>query len=407
MLDFDVLRLISSCEWHSTNMAEKILIVDDDVDSLKLISMMLKRQGYEVAVAESGVKALKIAAGEDPDLIILDVMMPDMNGLDVCRNLRADPQTVEIPIIMFTAKTMIDDKVKGYEAGADDYLTKPTHPAELANRVKSVLQRKTGVTSTQTARAVKPQPIGKISNIQPASAKLGDLIGVLGVKGGVGTTTVALNVSAAMLNSSREPIVTDFRLGVGGMGLMLGNDMDGMAYVLKGESITDDVVSSVISTHDSGLKYLVSSSNPHDAALTFEEDKPLQIVQTVRRFGNPTMIDLGSGLSRASVAIVEKVDRLLFVIEASAVALEMAKSQLRVLDDLIGSSKISIVVVNRSQSTLPWHEAENRLNREVRAIISPAPELAFQAGEQGKPMVLLQPTAMVSGQFVKLAEELK
>ncbi|MEO1287020.1 MAG: response regulator, partial [Chloroflexota bacterium] len=150
-----------------------------------------KRQGYDVAVAESGVKALKTAVDEDPNLIILDVMMPDMNGLEVCRNLRANESTAEIPIIMFTAKTMIDDKVKGYEAGADDYLTKHTHPAELANRIKSVLQRKTGISATQTMRVTRLQPLNKSASTQSASEKLGKLIGVMGVKGGVGTTVLS------------------------------------------------------------------------------------------------------------------------------------------------------------------------------------------------------------------------
>jgi Response regulators consisting of a CheY-like receiver domain and a winged-helix DNA-binding domain len=111
-------------------MSEKILVVDDDVESLKLISLMLKRQGYDVAIANSGVQALSKALAEMPNLIILDIMMMDMDGYEVCRRLRANPETRPIPIIMFTAKTLIDDKVAGFEAGADDYLTKPTHPAE-------------------------------------------------------------------------------------------------------------------------------------------------------------------------------------------------------------------------------------------------------------------------------------
>ena len=113
-------------------MAEKILIVDDDIDSLKLIGLMLQRQGYEISAASAGGQAINKAAAENPDLIILDVMMPDMDGYEVCRRLRADTTTQHIPIIMFTAKTLVDDKVSGFEAGADDYLTKPTHPAELA-----------------------------------------------------------------------------------------------------------------------------------------------------------------------------------------------------------------------------------------------------------------------------------
>lgn len=385
-------------------MAEKILIVDDDVDSLKLIGLMLKRQGYDVTVADSGGKALAKADAELPNLIILDVMMPDMNGLEVCRRLRANSKTVNIPIIMFTAKTLIDDKVKGFEAGADDYLTKPTHPAELANRVKSVLQRKVASPATPQARmASADEP----ASGQIANGKIGMLIGVLGVKGGVGTTTVAINVAAALLRSGEKPILADFRLGIGGMGLMLGNDNNGMGSLLRKETIAEADVRDAIVERDNGLSALVSASNPHDATLDFAIDKPVEIIQTVRRFGNPTILDLGNGLSRASAEIVGEVDKLLYVIEASAVALEMAKLQLRVLDDLIGGGRISVVVVNRSPSTLPWHEAENRLNREVKAIISPAPELAFQAIEQATPMVILQPNAMVSGQFIKLADEIK
>ena len=88
-------------------MSEKILVVDDDVESLKLISLMLKRQGYDVAIANSGSQALAKASTEIPNLIILDVMMMDMDGYEVCRRLRGNPETRPIPIIMFTAKTLI------------------------------------------------------------------------------------------------------------------------------------------------------------------------------------------------------------------------------------------------------------------------------------------------------------
>src|SRR5678816_669936 len=92
-------------------MAEKILIVDDDLDSLKLIGLMLQRHGYEVVAANSGTQAIAKASNDHPNLIILDVMMPDMDGYEVCRRLRANTETRPIPIIMFTAKTLVDDKV--------------------------------------------------------------------------------------------------------------------------------------------------------------------------------------------------------------------------------------------------------------------------------------------------------
>src|SRR6187401_548115 len=149
-------------------MAEKILIVDDDLDSLKLIGLMLQRHGYEVVAANSGTQAIAKASNDHPNLIILDVMMPDMDGYEVCRRLRANPETKGIPIIMFTAKTLVDDKVAGFEAGADDYLTKPTHPAELASRVKTILARN----PSQQRKQEKTYTLG-----------------FLGAKGGVGTST--------------------------------------------------------------------------------------------------------------------------------------------------------------------------------------------------------------------------
>jgi DNA-binding response OmpR family regulator len=122
-------------------MAEKILIVDDDIDTLKLVGLMLQKQGFQIIAATDGIQGLAQADAEDPDLILLDVMMPEMDGYEVAKRLRANPKTANTPILMFTAKTQLDDKVTGFEAGADDYLTKPTHPTELTAHVKALLAR--------------------------------------------------------------------------------------------------------------------------------------------------------------------------------------------------------------------------------------------------------------------------
>lgn len=382
-------------------MAKKILVVDDAVDSLKLIGLMLKRQGYDVSVAESGGKALQKVNADIPDLIILDVMMPDMDGLEVCRHLRANPKTQDIPIIMFTAKTLIDDKVKGFEAGADDYLTKPTHPAELANRVKSVLKRKAAERASKTETPETP------ATARTSVTQHGKLIGVLGVKGGIGTTTVALNVAMALMQGGEKPVISDLRLGTGSMSLMLGVEDGTMAKLIKELSLTAEKVGEGVVEHESGLRTLLCSANPHDAALEFAEEKPVMIFDSLREFGNPAIVDLGNGINRSNVKVIEQIDSLLYVVDANRISLQMATNQLEILDSIVGAKSISIVVVNRSQTTLPWHEAESRLNREVRAIISSAPELAFQTIEQAKPFVLLQPTSVVAGQFIKLADEIR
>ena len=119
----------------------KILVVEDDEDILELISYNLERENYAVTRAESGEKALTRIAKAPPDLIILDLMLPGMDGLDVCKRVRGDQKTRNIPVMMVTAKGEESDVVSGLELGADDYITKPFRPKELVARVRAVLRR--------------------------------------------------------------------------------------------------------------------------------------------------------------------------------------------------------------------------------------------------------------------------
>lgn len=118
-----------------------ILVVDDELPILELIRYNLQKEGFTVLTAEKGVQALEIARAAEPDLILLDLMLPDMGGFDICRILRNDETTVHIPIIMITAKSADTDIVSGLELGADDYITKPFSPKVLVARVRSVLRR--------------------------------------------------------------------------------------------------------------------------------------------------------------------------------------------------------------------------------------------------------------------------
>lgn len=122
-------------------MTEKILIIDDDTDTLELVSLVLQKQGYRIVTASNGKQGLREMRQESPDLILLDVMMPDMDGYEVARRLREDPRTAKVPVLMFTAKSQLHDKEVGFQSGADDYLTKPTHPEELKAHIKELLAR--------------------------------------------------------------------------------------------------------------------------------------------------------------------------------------------------------------------------------------------------------------------------
>ncbi|GAB4248963.1 MULTISPECIES: ATP-binding response regulator [Deferrisoma] len=122
--------------------APKILVVDDNIDNVELLVKRLRAAGYRTCEAYDGEQALEKVAAEDPDLVILDVMMPKLDGYGVCERLKTSDATRSIPVLMLTAKREVPDKIRGLDIGADDYITKPFNPQELMARVKSLLQRR-------------------------------------------------------------------------------------------------------------------------------------------------------------------------------------------------------------------------------------------------------------------------
>ncbi|MFC2004764.1 response regulator [Chloroflexota bacterium] len=124
-------------------MAKKILVVDDEKKIVEILKAYLERDGYQVSTAYDGLSALELARSGSPDLIILDLMLPEVSGWDVCRELRKES---DVPIIMLTAHDDTTDKIIGLELGADDYVTKPFDPKEIVSRVRAVLRRSEGKT---------------------------------------------------------------------------------------------------------------------------------------------------------------------------------------------------------------------------------------------------------------------
>ncbi len=122
-------------------MQRKVLVVEDEAAIREMLAFNLGRAGYEVLSAATGVEARSSMADRYPDVVLMDWMLPDMSGLELTRQLKRDPQTREIPVIMLTARVQEDDRVAGLEGGADDYITKPFSPRELLARIKAVLRR--------------------------------------------------------------------------------------------------------------------------------------------------------------------------------------------------------------------------------------------------------------------------
>lgn len=156
-------------------MAKKILVVDDDPDILTLLQYNLEKEGFRPSVCDDGDEVPERVKEEKPDLVILDLMLPGMDGREICRILRSHPETRKIPVLMLTAKSEETDIVVGLELGADDYLTKPFSPKVLVARVKALLRRSQAAPSTETFLRVGPLAINSEKREVLLSSRLLDL----------------------------------------------------------------------------------------------------------------------------------------------------------------------------------------------------------------------------------------
>jgi len=376
--------------------AEKILIVDDDLESLKLIGLMLQRRGYQITAAQGGAQALGKAEADQPDLIILDVMMPDMDGYEVTRRMRANKKTAHIPIIMFTAKTLVGDKVAGFQAGADDYLTKPIHPAELSSRVEAVLLR-----SSRTRAEAGAKPHARI-------------IGCLGVKGGVGTTTLAINIAVAIAQSSsdsapRSITLADLHSCSGDIALQLGISRSGGLPALlarQPEEITAKVLEPALVGHVSGVRMLLTPIEQRAGITDIPAAHAEAVVRQLASLSDVVVLDLGSRIDDGVHGALKLCSRVVVTLEPQRTAVMLAQAMIAQIEKVgVGSEKIVAALINRSPSasTLSKGTIEGLLNRDIAVVISPAPEVAFQASEQGSPIIMVQPGNIVSDQFRELA----
>ncbi|MEN9563355.1 MAG: hypothetical protein RIR73_1599 [Chloroflexota bacterium] len=379
-------------------MPERILVVDDDVDTLRLVGLMLQRQGYEVLAASNGSLGLTKAFEERPDLILLDVMMPDMDGFEVTRRLRKNPATASIPILMFTAKNQLDDKVAGFEVGADDYLTKPTHPTELQAHVKALLSR-----SSTPKTLEEPQAA--------VNGKQGYVIGVLSVRGGLGVSTVASNLAAALLNNAQSDVVlVEMTPGQGTLGMDLNlADQSALADMLRGApmELTREKVQASLVTHSSGLKILAASDNPREVDLSNRAENFELLVNRLASMARFIVLDLGSGLSSSVQKVLPLCKEQIVVLEGMPNSIQHTRVMLNELTELKVDPKTVSVVLNnrqRSDTQIPWAQAQERLGHPIATTLTPMPELFTQALRLHTPAVLAQPGNMVSQQIIKLAD---
>jgi len=376
-------------------MAQTILIIDDDIDTLKLVGIMLERKGFRILASTTGEKGLKLAKKEIPDLVLLDIMIPDINGYEIAKSIRGNPSTETIPIIMFTARSQVDDKVEGLEAGADAYITKPARPRELFAQVNSILKR-------------VPQ---RATGAGPAAADKGSLIGIISAKGGIGISTLATNLAIELHNQSgNEIILSDFRPGQGTIGMDLDvQNTNGLVKLLDEEPGTDlsDFFPDVLLDHKSGIKTLLSSYHPSDSKYISYVEQFHQIARELTRQAAYTLIDLGPSLTPITTKILPECDKILICLEPSPSNITQTRMLIQdLINSGLGEGRFITVLINRQRSgvQLSWEQAENQLERKIDQIFTPVPELAYQAAATNSPIIQRADDSMTAEQFRSLAK---
>ncbi|MBE0408635.1 MAG: response regulator [Anaerolineales bacterium] len=373
-------------------MAQKILIVDDDPETVRMVKLMLDKQGYTVVTASDGDQAISLSQIEQPDLVLLDIMMPDIDGYEVTQKLRGDASTSNIPIIMFTAKTQLEDKLLAFDVGADDFISKPSQPRELFAHIKAVLAR--------ASRQLPHISIGKSAN----------LIGITAVKGGLGVTTLALNLGVAIKQLSKaEVVVVEFRPGQGRIGLELNYPTQSGLIELLNRSytnLTKSDVESQLATHDSGIHLLLSSHLPTEATVQAASHPFELITRQLTNLSGHILIDLGPSLSPITNKVIKYCNQIILVVEPTPQCAVQSKAMMmEIINTGFSSDQIHVVLVNRVSSSLQlsWTQFQEQSGLEIACVFSAAPDLSYLASINHIPMVLHNPESPTADQFQQLA----
>ncbi len=378
-------------------MPEKILIVDDDAETLRLIGMMLERQGFIIASLNSGLQAVEMAQVEKPNLIVLDVMMPDIDGYEVTRQIRKEPSLMDIPILMFTAKSQVNDKVIGYEAGVDDYLTKPVHPAELVAHIRALLSR---------AR-VRPAPVPEV--------KKNFILGIISPRGGMGVSTLALNLAAVLAKTTHEGVIAaELKPSQGTWITDLGlTNVNGLESLLElpANEIKSSTIEQNLTNTNYGVQLLCSNNSHKNVNFSTLGEQLVAVINNLGALSPMTILDIGTPLLPNFDEICSLCKKLVVLVEPT---LNTVTRTQYLLDEIGTNSRgsgrtVDLVLYNHTPSSmlLSIFKVSEILNDiPINVMIPAVPELTTQANSRHIPLALMQPDGLFANQVNLLAKSI-
>jgi pilus assembly protein CpaE len=362
----------------------RILFIDDDRINHQLVDKALQPLGHQISFAEDGTSGLAQARTLKPDLIITDVIMPDINGYEVTRQLRRDKQFAATPVLVLTAQSGLQDKLQAFESGADDYLSKPFEPAELVARVSALLRR------AEMLPPAAPQEAGQTA----------EMIAVHSLRGGTGASTLAVNLALSLSNLWGRTILLDLTMTAGQVALMLNMNLRrtwvDIARFKAGE-VDMDSLQSVISRHESGLSFIAAPTFPDEGEF-LRGDNLATVLSLLKKQYDYIIADLPHDFSEVALAALDAADLILMVgtpdmasIRATAAALDSYTK--------LGYPKEKIrPLLNATfpRSSLSKEKIEAAMGMDFVASVPHVPDLVVEAINLGRPLVHEKPQEPIS-----------
>ena len=380
--------------------ATKVLVVDDDLNIQRVLVFTLKQEGYEVHVASDGQAGVEMAASIRPDVILMDVAMPKLDGYAATQQIRAAEDGRKVPIIMLTAEADVEQRVKGLRAGADDDIVKPFHPLELIARIKALLARSGGGQQRKVAEKVT----------------MGRLACFYGAKGGVGTTTMAINTAIALatrLKRGTALIDANLQFGDERVFLDLGLDTASMVNAITEPDLDAELLKKLVVNHHVGIDLLLAPPNPEQADIVVERQRTdpgtlSNILSLMRKAYDYTLVDMAKSLDDFNLQLFDEADLIFVVMTADLSCLKNVRLVLETMDSLgFERSKVQLVL-NRSNAYtgINVDNAESALGRKIDYQIMNEYRGAISALNSGEPFMSSRPDGPLGQNVSKFAQDL-
>jgi len=404
-------------------MTHKILVIDDHPETLGIIQSVLQQNGYQVIATQSSLNGVLLAASEHPDLVMVDGMMPEIDGWEVCRRLRGDETLSHIPIIMFSAVEEAEQKLAGFNAGADDYLTKPTDPEEMIERVQALLadvpargaaeaneKPKTSMMddSLKTRKADSRTPAAMLTMTTGLAAQ-NHLVVVMGARGGVGTTTMAINLAASLAHIGMPTTLVDLDLAQGHVALYLKQKASRNVNQLAGltTGVLQAQLSDALTSYDHNLQLLLARTNLLDQHNKLSVNQANDLVHSLMQPGSCVVVDIGRGITAVTRPIIEQADHILICLQPERVALAAAKKLITRMKEILSPhTALGTVLLDFvGEREIPQKAIESYLDQPMLAVIPiQLPELT-QAVNKGVPLITMYADSRTALIFRRLAHQ--